>query len=483
MGILSGLEPGPVWTWFERICAIPHGSRHTDRLRSLLAEAARGWGLETILDDAGNLVIRKDGTLGLENAEPVILQGHLDMVCEKEAGCPLDFSQEGLRLRVADGFVSAQGTTLGGDDGIAVAYCMALLEDGEIPHPPLEVVLTTDEEIGMLGAAALDLSLLRGRRLVNLDSEEEGVFLAGCAGGVTVKCVLPVRRVAAPGTFLRIRIGGLTGGHSGTEIHRSRANGDHLLGRLLYKTRKESDFRLVWVRGGSKDNAIPRAAEAVLASASPENAEAVQRTVEKWGAVLKREYRDTDPGFSITVEDTKAPDLPPMDRDSTCRTITALFALPNGVLRMNRCLPEMVETSLNLGIVDTAESTVSLSFLVRSGVESEKQAVADRLACLTEALGGSVTYSGDYPGWAYRTDSPLRERFVQTFARLYGHRPEIRSIHAGLECGIFAGGLDGLDVLSLGPEILDIHTPSERMNVDSVRRTWELLLAALASME
>ena len=475
MSVLDQLEPGKVFQYFERICAIPHGSRNTKAISDWCVAFARERGLEYHQDSANNVILIQEATPGYEDAEPVILQGHLDMVCEKEAGCPKDMEREGLDLAVEGDTVFARGTTLGGDDGIAAAMALAILDDASIPHPRLEVVLTTEEEIGMLGAAVLDVSPLRGRQFINLDSEEEGVFTVGCAGGSLTRCTLPVERAPFAGTALRLTVSGLTGGHSGTEIHNGRANANMLLGRLLRAMAAVTELRLVSASGGAKDNAIPVAAEAVAVAA---DGEAARDAFMALAAQLKKEYRVTDPALAASVSDTETSGLP-MDGDSTRRALCFLACAPNGVQEMSREIKGLVQTSLNLGILRTEEKEMSAAFCVRSSVASQKDMLHDRLRCLTEALGGTVDISGDYPAWEYRPDSALRERMTEVFREQYGHEPRIEAIHAGVECGLLCGKLPDLDCVSIGPDLKEIHTPREQMSISSVQRVWAFLLEVL----
>lgn len=475
MSVLDQLEPGKVFQYFEQICAIPHGSRNTKAISDWCVAFARERGLEYHQDSANNVILIQEATPGYEDAEPVILQGHLDMVCEKEAGCPKDMEREGLDLAVEGDTVFARGTTLGGDDGIAAAMALAILDDASIPHPRLEVVLTTEEEIGMLGAAVLDVSPLRGRQFINLDSEEEGVFTVGCAGGSLTRCTLPVERAPFAGTALRLTVSGLTGGHSGTEIHNGRANANMLLGRLLRAMAAVTELRLVSASGGAKDNAIPVAAEAVAVAA---DGEAARDAFMALAAQLKKEYRVTDPALAASVSDTETSGLP-MDGDSTRRVLCFLACAPNGVQEMSREIKGLVQTSLNLGILRTEEKEMSAAFCVRSSVASQKDMLHDRLRCLTEALGGTVDISGDYPAWEYRPDSALRERMTEVFREQYGHEPRIEAIHAGVECGLLCGKLPDLDCVSIGPDLKEIHTPREQMSISSVQRVWAFLLEVL----
>ncbi len=475
MRILEELEPKNVFRFFEEMCAIPHGSGNTKAVSDWCVAFAKERGLEYHQDSLNNVIIIKKATPGYEQAGAVILQGHLDMVCEKTADCTKDMTREGLDLAVDGDSVYAKGTTLGGDDGIAVAMALAILDDDSIPHPRLEVVFTVDEEIGMLGAVDIDVAPLQGKTLINLDSEDEGIFTVSCAGGNMTCCRLPVQRVPFAGTALTIRVDGLQGGHSGSEIHKGRANANMVLGRALRTAGKAAEMRLVCADGGLKDNAIPPMAEAKIVTA---DAAAAQQALAALDAALKAEYRVTDPGIRLTVEPCQA-DLEPMDADSTKRAVCLLSCVPNGVQVMSADIAGLVQTSLNMGILKTAEDALTASFCIRSSVDSEKQMLKDRLACLTEQLGGTASFSGDYPGWAYLENSPLRDRMIEVYREQYGSDPRVEAIHAGVECGMFAGKIPGLDAVSMGPNLREIHTPRERMSIASVQRVWKFLLEVL----
>lgn len=478
MAILEHLEPRGVFRFFEKLCAIPHGSSNTKAVSDWLMDFARERGLEAYQDGLNNVIIIKEATSGYESAEPVILQGHMDMVCEKAPGCAKDMEKEGLDLAVDGDAVYAEGTTLGGDDGIAVAMALAILDADDIPHPRLEAVFTVDEEIGMLGATALDVSMLRGRRMLNLDSEEEGVFTVGCAGGNLTQCTLPLTRAPYAGKALTVTVGGLRGGHSGAEIDKGLGNANMLMGRLLYAASRKAELRLVEVNGGLKDNAIPRETVATLVTTDPEAVLAVCRELD---AQLKNEYRTTDPDVFVTAAESTA--SLPMDDDTTCRVLCFLTCAPNGIQAMSADMPGLVQTSLNLGILKTEKDAVIASFCVRSSIDGQKQMLVERLTCMTEALGGTVEVFGDYSGWEYRPDSPLRELLVEVFTQQYGHAPRIEAIHAGVECGIFSGKLPGLDCVSMGPDLTEIHTCREKLYISSVQRLWTMVLETLKRMK
>ena len=477
MNVLKGLEPASVFRFFEEICGIPHGSGDTKRISDYCVQFAKERGLEVRQDEFNNVIIREKGTPGYENAAPVMLQGHIDMVCEKEAGCDIDFAKDGLRLRLENGIVTADGTTLGGDDGIAAAYMLAILDSDTIPHPPLECVLTVDEEIGMLGAAAMDMSDLKSRIMLNIDSEDEGFLLVSCAGGMTARCLLPVERASMSGTKAEIKVTGCMGGHSGTEIDKGRANASMVLGEVLEALKKDLPFRLVSVNGGLKDNAIPREAAAELVFA--DDAGAAEK-IAALGEALQKRFADADPEIRIAYAVVPAGQGPePMTEESTERVIRALRSMPNGVQKMSADIEGLVQTSLNLGIMKTEAGQVSFAFSVRSSVEEEKQALRKELERVTASLGGTVEVQGEYPAWEYRKESPLRDLMVEVYTEQYGSAPVVQAIHAGVECGLFSGQLPGLDCVSFGPDMKDIHTPKESMDVESVRRTWDYLLEIL----
>ena len=478
MAVLENLEPKSVFGFFEEMCAIPHGSGNTKAISDWLVAFARERGLEVHQDHLNNVIIIKEATPGYENAEPVIIQGHIDMVCEKAPDCTKDMAREGLDLAVEGDIVYAKGTTLGGDDGIAVAMAMAILDAKDLSHPRVEAVFTVDEEVGMLGAVDIDVTPLKGRRMLNIDSETEGVFTVSCAGGNLTHCALPLTRTPFDGTVLTVKVGGLQGGHSGAEIHKGRGNSNMLMGRVLLAMHQETALRLISVNGGMKDNAIPLETVAVL---SVEDAEAARKVCARMDQVLKNEYRTTDPGVFVTL--SRDGQGLPMDADSTARALCLLSCAPNGIQAMSADIPGLVQTSLNLGILTTDENALAASFCVRSSVASQKEMLVSRLRCLTAQLGGSMEIFGDYPGWEYRPDSPLRELMVEVYTRQYGQAPKIEAIHAGLECGMFSGKLPGLDCVSLGPDLTEIHTCREKMHISSVQRVWAFLVEVLRRMK
>ena len=480
MGILSNTEPREVFHYFEEICEIPHGSSNTTKISNYLVKFAQNHNLRFLQDASDNVIIFKDGTDGRESRPPVMLQGHMDMVCEKEDGYDIDFEKSGLSLELNDGIITAKGTTLGGDDGIAVAYMLALLASNQITHPPLEAVFTADEEIGMLGAAALDCTPLHARTMLNIDSEEEGYLLASCAGGATVTVHLPITVSECTGNVASLKIDGLQGGHSGIEIDKGRANACTLLGRTLYELKKNYSFQMIQVTGGLKDNAIPREASCTFLLAQDTDIAKLQDAVHRIQDIYRTEYQSVDSNITLTLSCDKTGEVvSAMNKESSLNIITALMNLPNGIQKMSCDIEGLVQTSLNLGIMATGQNEVSLTYSVRSSMSTEKEALVDKLSCLTEHLGGFITKSGDYPAWEYRKESPLRNLMIEIFEKQYGKKPVIQAVHAGVECGLFAGKMPGLDCISFGPDMKDIHTPKESMDVASVQRTWLYLLEIL----
>ena len=478
MGVLTGLQPERVFYYFEELTKIPHGSGNTKEISDYLAAFAAEHGLAWEQDASNNIIIRKAASAGYENAPTVILQGHCDMVCEKKPGSAHDFSKDPLKLGVDGDEIYAEDTTLGGDDGIAVAYMMAILEDDTLAHPALEAVVTTDEEIGLLGAAALDTSSLKGKMLLNLDSEEEGILTVSCAGGMTSVMKLPVRRDEVAGVQYRVEITGLVGGHSGAEIDKNRSNANILMGRLLHGLNLRMDYALAELEGGSKDNAITRncAAEIVIDGAEES---VMQEYLQELQGQLRGEYRGSDDGITINVQKMGSGAAPALNPASMQKVLFFLMNLPNGVQKMSAQIPGLVETSLNLGILKLEPDCLTAVSSVRSSVGSAKDALGERLEYLTEFLGGEYHAEGAYPAWEYRADTPLQKLAVSAYEELFGKTPKVEAIHAGLECGLFYEKIPGLDSISFGPDMKDIHTTEERLSISSTERTYRYLLKIL----
>lgn len=482
MGTISHLEPTRVFTYFEEMCQIPHGSRNLQKISDYFVKFAKEKNLEYVQDEALNVIIKKPASKGYENCPPVIIQGHMDMVAVKKPDCDIDLMTEGLKPMTDGKFVWAKGTSLGGDDGIAVAYAMAILESDDIKHPPLEVIITTDEEIGMDGAIALDASKIKGRRMLNIDSEAEGELLVSCAGGMRVNCHLPIKKENKTGLRYRLTIDGLQGGHSGVEIHKERGNANCILGRILYELENVTDIQVISANGGLADNAIPR--QAVLeCMISEQSKEMFVSTVIELETAIKQELLTKDKNFFVEIKSLGIGDAEVLDKASTLKMAYLLMSLPNGVCAYSADIEGLVQTSLNLGMLKMEEEELVLTFALRSSLESEKKVLGQKLDAITKLVGGYTVISGEYPGWAYKEDSYLREHMKKVYCDMYQKDPNIVAIHAGLECGILSGKLEGLDCVSFGPNLYDIHTTEERMEVASVKRTWDYLLKVLETME
>ncbi|MBR1865852.1 MAG: aminoacyl-histidine dipeptidase [Lachnospiraceae bacterium] len=480
MSVLSGLEPERVFYYFEKICGIPHGSYHEKAISDYLVDFAKEHGRTVYQDDLYNVIMLVEASEGYEGEEPLILQGHMDMVCEKTAAATLDMEKEGLCLETDGTYVYAKDTTLGGDDGIAVAYMLAIAERSDLPHPPLELVFTVCEEVGMEGADAIDLSNLRGRRMLNLDSEEEGIFLSSCAGGISTHSKLPIQRQSSEEMdWYTLEVTGLLGGHSGCEIHKGRANANRILARVLEELRRECTIALYALEGGKKDNAIPLYAAACI-GLKTEEAGQVMEQINRLDAELKTEYAETDAGITLVLHRVQGKERRSvLGEESVSALLALLTELPDGVQSMSREVEGLVETSLNLGIVCLYDDHLFLQHSIRSSVTASKLQMAEQVEKLVISRGGTVERKGDYPAWEYREQSAVRNKVIRLYQELYGTEPVVEGIHAGLECGLLAGKIKDLDCVSMGPDILDIHTTSERLDIESTRRVYAFLLEYL----
>ena len=477
------LKPELVFHYFNEICQVPRPSKKEEKMIAYLKAFGAKHNLETKVDEAGNVLIKKPATPGKENLQTVVLQSHIDMVCEKNNDVQHDFLTDPIETEIDGEWLKAKGTTLGADNGIGVATELAILADDSIEHGPLECLFTVDEEIGMLGAAALDMSPLKARTMLNMDSEDEGYLLVSCAGGLTAKAHLPVKRDSVTDvSYMQLTVNGLLGGPSGVEIDKGRANANIMLGRALYELAQDCEYKIVSIEGGKKDNAIPREAHAVLAVKNGDVA-AASAKVKALQEIYRKEYCHTDAEITVTI-DRASQDITcdPMDRETTERIVTALMNLPNGIQNMSFAVEGLVQTSLNLGIMMTDAQEVCLSYSVRSSVETQKEYLVEQISCLVKRLGGTVTCIGEYPAWEYREQSPLRDKMIEIFEKQYGRKPIVQALHAGVECGLFAGQLPGLDCVSFGPDMKDIHTPKETMDVGSVERTWNYVLEILRNL-
>ena len=480
MNPLQNTEPKEVFKWFYEISQVPRGSGNERAISDFLVKFAKDRNLEVHQDKAMNVIIKKPGTAGYEKSPTVIIQGHMDMVCEKEASSNHDFLKDPIKFVVRGEMLYADKTTLGGDDGIAVAYALTVLDSKDIPHPPLEVLITTEEETGMGGAMALTDEHLQGTRLLNIDSEEEGVFLVSCAGGANIHVFFDIKKEAAKGKFLKITVGGLLGGHSGIEINKQRANSIKLLGRILYNIKQNEKINIVEISGGSKHNAIAKDAHAVIAA---ENTEAVLKIVEKMTADFKNEYRAVDKLLTVTANETQNPSGQMFTKELTLNLIDFMASIPNGVQYMSMEIHGLVQTSLNNGVLEEIDGKIKLTTSVRSSVKSALDEIVDILRIQAERCGAEFKKISEYPAWEYSPDSPVREKAVNVYKKLNNKEPLITAIHAGLECGLLKKTLPKVDAISFGPNLYDVHTPNEHMEIASVERVWKFLLAYLAELK
>ena len=475
---LAGLEPAAVFGYFEKICSIPHGSKNTKMISDYLVSFAKEHDLKYIQDEDNNVILFGEGTCGMEGHAPVILQGHMDMVCEKDANCPLDMDVDGLDIAHDGRCVYAKGTTLGGDNGIAVAYGLALLADKSIPHPPLEVVITVDEEIGLLGANSIDMSQVKGRTLINLDSEEEGVFTVSCAGGARATVSIPVERRTVYGPCIRLSVDGLRSGHSGAEIHLNRANANKVMGEFMSRIQQLMPLCLTSLSGGTKDNVITHSCQATLVAMGI-HLERINDIAAQLQAEIREQY--DEPNASVQAFDVDALGGNSLTTECTAKVISLLCAAPNGIQSWSSDIPGLVQTSLNLGMAKLGER-FKITYSVRSSVNKEKEDLLQQLRTLSEFYEGSYSQSGEYPAWEYKQESALRDTMVKVYTDMFGKEPQVLAIHAGLECGLFSEKLPDLDCISIGPNMHDIHTSRERLEIASTERTWNFLLEVLKAL-
>lgn len=478
MRVLENLEPKNVFRFFEELTQIPRPSHQEKAVSDYLVRFAKARDLEVHQDAIYNVIIIKEASEGYESEAPIILQGHMDMVCETAPGCTKDMSREGLDLVVDGDYISAKGTTLGGDDGVAVAYALALLDDETLSHPRLEFVCTVAEEVGMDGAHAIDCSPLKGHLLLNMDSENEGVVLAGCAGGGSAKVRLPAERAGSPWERVTLQVTGLTGGHSGTEINKGRASSVAILGRVLREAAEQTGLRLLAMTNGSKDNAISREGAALVAV---ENRQVFAGAVRQSEAAIAAEVHVVDPGLTTVVTDGRlvagvSPEADVLTAAATRRALALMAALPAGVQRMSDNVADLVETSLNWGVATLDGNGLLMRAALRSSVGTAYQALAAKVRWIAEAFGARVQMSGEYPAWEWVENSVLRDKMARIYRDMFGKELVIEAIHAGVECGLLAGKIANLDAISMGPNILDIHTPQERLSISSTKRMYDFIV-------
>ncbi len=483
--MLENLNPKKVFHYFEEISAIPHGSGNIEAIGDYCMRFAEARGLKAVKEKCGTVIIYADGTGGYENCKPVILQGHLDMVCEKRSDCTKNMETDPIELRTDGEWVWAEGTTLGGDDGIAVAYILALLDSPEIPHPPVEALLTSDEETGMTGAEELDGSLLTGRTLINIDSEEEGYLTVSCAGGIRSYCEYEMEFSDTEKEMcaLDIEIDKLLGGHSGVEIHKQRLNAHKVLAEVLDYVYKRAEFFICDIKGGTKTNVITKSALAVIVTKAENKDTIINAASEYFRDIFHSEYGGFEPEAELCACESYDP-VPKrrMTADCTKKTIFALMHSPNGVVTVMSNATDAVKSSLNMGELCVENDLLKIGYLIRSNSKSGKTAIMEKLRSFTEYLGGKAVFDSDYPSWEYRESSPLRDLMTRVFEEMYGRKPVVTAIHAGLECGLLGQKLPGADMVSIGPDLENVHTPDERMNVASAERTWNYLLAVLKAL-
>ncbi|MBU0480899.1 MAG: aminoacyl-histidine dipeptidase [Proteobacteria bacterium] len=466
--------------YFAEISAVPRCSGAEERVRSFFCDWAVGQGYEYRIDRVGNLLIRVPASAGFERKDTIILQGHMDMVCEKNEGSNHDFSKDPIRLFTEGDWLKARGTTLGADNGIGLAIAMAVAVDKEAIRPPLELLFTVDEETGLTGASALTPDFFSGRILINLDSEDEGVFTVGCAGGRDSEIILPIEHEPAPGdsTFISIKVQGLAGGHSGVDINQQRANAIVVLAQLLNGLAGEMEFLLASISGGSAHNAIPREARVVLAISGP--AEVAGEEIKRLAESVRGSYPN-EPGLAITCENLSSLPKAVYAKASSAATCKLLAASPHGVIAMSAEVPGLVETSVNLATIREKEGGVALLFSQRSDREEGLRLVAAKLEDLSERAGASITTSTGYPGWRPDFNSELLSRSKGVYRKLFDREPKVEVIHAGLECGLIGAVAPEMDMISLGPTIENPHSPRERLHIPSVERIIRFLTTLLSA--
>ena len=500
--MLEGLDEERFFYYFEEISKIPRGSFHCQAISDYIIGFAKEHKLECLSDDKNNVIIKKTAGKNKKKAPVIMLQGHMDMVCIKNKTSHFDFDTDPLRLEVSGDKLTARHTSLGGDDGIALAYMLAILELEDDDLPAIEAIFTSDEEVGMIGVKALDTSSLKADYLINLDSEEEGVLLNGCAGGCTLHAKIPYRKESFRGVVAKIHISGLKGGHSGVEIDKNLGAANHIMGRVLHELKKTCLFSLVNIHGGTADNAISNRCTAKVTldlndqyfidkqkigiapeEYKKEKIKEVENVIRNLDLILREEYAGSDSGINLRVDILKEQQTKCMNMIDTEKFVFFLLNVPQGVVAMSNKAPGLVETSMNLGVMDMTDDAVNMTFSVRSSVESRKKFLADKVCHLIEFVGGDVKVDGDYPCWDVKAESKLKNQMVAIYQEMFEKTPEIRAIHAGLECGYFASKMPALDIISMGPNIKDIHSANETLSISSAKRMYQYVLSVLKALE
>jgi dipeptidase D len=480
---IEGLEPPRLWQHFAALSRVPRGSKNETAAAQFVLDTARQLGLAARRDEIGNVLVEKPATAGREHAPSVCLQAHLDMVCEKNADKAHDFTKDAIELVREGAVLRANGTTLGADNGVGVCAALAVAEDRSLEHGPLEMLFTIDEETGLTGAQHLQPGFFRSRILLNLDSEDEGEIYVGCAGGRDTQGTWTVAREAArPNTVaLVLRVTGLRGGHSGIEIDKGRGNALKIVNRVLLALSEDAGARLVSLGGGNKRNAIPREAFASVRVPRPRLGKA-RKLVAKWEALLRDELGPVEPDLRVSVAEADSEGLAVLKRKHQKQILQTISALPHGVVKMSAAIPGLVETSTNVAVITTDGNTVCLATSQRSSVASEIEEIAQTVRTVFELGGATVSQGDGYPGWKPNMASPTLRTAVATYAALYGKQPEVKAVHAGLECGLIGEKYPGIDMISFGPTMKEVHSPQERIFVDTVPRFWGFLAAVLKAI-
>lgn len=477
---LTSLKPERVFYYFKQISDVPHGSENCKGIARYCRNFAINHNLKYVIDDANNVVIFKDGTPGYENSEPVILQGHTDMVCQKTENADTDFINRGIELFVDGDFLKAKETTLGADNGIAVAMILAILESDNIPHPPIEAVFTSDEEIGLIGAGKLDMSVLKAKKMINLDSEEDDTVTVSCAGGCHFLAKTSLDFQVKNGTKITVTLKGLKGGHSGVEINNNRVNADTLAGRFLNHIKQSIDFDIINIYGGDKDNAIPNKCTIELCV---DDVDLFINNAEKYLNIIKTEISDRESGFTFTCDSGEKASYKVLSDEIKEKLIFALTCVPNGVLEMSAEIKGLVQTSLNLGILKIENDVLSLHFGLRSNKKSGLSFLIEKLVAFFDSVNWENSTNGHYPPWEYKEDSRLRELYKDVYKEYFGREPKVEAIHAGLECGVFANAIENIDCVSMGPALYDVHTVTEKLSISSTENVFNILLKILEKLK
>ncbi len=476
----DNLKPRRVFEFFQQLSAIPRGSGNMSAIARFCENFAKEHNLKYIRDDADNIIIYKNGTAGYENSDPIILQGHLDMVCQKTPDCDIDFNSDGLRLYVDGDFIKAHGTTLGADNGIAVAMLLAILESDNIDHPPIEAVFTVDEEVGMLGARALDKSVLRGTQMINLDSEEDGTVTVSCAGGSDFKINIPLKTTCKTGVSVTLDIKGLKGGHSGVEINKNRANANMIAGRILNQLKSQFEFDIISINGGDKPNAIPNRCVIELCVT---DAVAFCNSIQICFDIIKNEIYDREPDFSPVVTVGSGGSYTCFCDEIKNKIIYTLLCVPNGITEMSAEIDGLVQTSLNLGVLMTSSDSIVLHFALRSNKMSALSFLEQRLCAFFDILNLPYQTFGHYPAWEFNENSRLRDVYCKVYKQTFHKEPRVEAIHAGLECGVFADAIKDFDCIAIGPALYDVHTVNEKLSISSTENLFNLIIKILEKLK